>query len=157
MEASTWALESRSFCVLTSTLPPAFVAALIHLSSYKAVLEECWSCTRRSLLRIHHLKMPSRHCWTSSGTRYMNGFLLLDANGRVGQDHRCTESHETTNDWVSAGPDGSEVTSPNEKRLVLICEQGGLVLANTWKGAAPTCHTPRSPDDHRIDNRPDWR
>ena len=37
------------------------------------------------------------------------------------------------------------------KRLVLFCEQGGLVLANTWKGAAPTCHTPRSPDDHRID------
>ena len=34
---------------------------------------------------------------------------------------------------------------------VLICEQGGLVIANTWKGAAPTCHTPRSPDDHRID------
>ena len=45
--------------------------------------------------------------------------LLLDANGRVGQDYRCTESHETTNDWVSVGNDGSEVTSPNGKRLGL--------------------------------------
>ena len=49
------------------------------------------------------------------------------------------------------GPDGSEVSSPNGKRLVLICEQGSLVLANTWKGAVPTCHTPRSPEDHRVD------
>ena len=83
---------------LESTLTPAFVAASIHLLSFKAVLEECWSdvgacqvirsCMRRSLLRIHRLKMPSRR---------------------------------------------------------------GLVLANTWKGAAPTCHTPRSPDDHRVD------
>ena len=65
--------------------------------------------------------------------------LLLDANGRVGQDYRCTESHETTNDWVSVGLDGSEVASPNGKRLVLTCEQGRLVLANTWKGAARLC------------------
>ena len=57
-----------------------------------------------------------------------NVVLLLDANGRVGQDYRCTESHETTNEWVSVGPGGSEVTSPNGKRLVLICEQGGLFL-----------------------------
>ena len=32
---------------------------------------------RISLLRIHRKKMPSRHCWTSSGTRYTNGLLLL--------------------------------------------------------------------------------
>ena len=83
--------------------------------------------------------------------RRANVVLLLDANGRLGQDYRCTESHETNERLVSVGPDGSEVTSPNGKRLVLICEQGGLVLANTWNGAAPTCHTPRSPDDHRID------
>ena len=66
--------------------------------------------------------------------------LLVDANGRVGQDYRCTESHETANDWVSVGPDGSEVSSPNGKRLLLICEQGGLVLASTWKEAAPIRH-----------------
>ena len=32
-----------------------------------------------------------------------NMVLLLDANGRVGQDYRCTESHETANEWVSVG------------------------------------------------------
>ena len=37
------------------------------------------------------------------------------------------------------------------KLLLRMGNDGGLVLANTWKGAAPTCHTPRSPDDHRID------
>ena len=61
--------------------------------------------------------------------RRANVVLLLDANGRLGQECRCTESHETTN--VSVGSDGSEVTSPNGKRLVLICKQEGLVLANT--------------------------
>ena len=66
------------------------------------------------------------HEWVVAPPRRANVVLLLDANGRVGQD-------------------------PNRKRLVLICEQGGFVLANTWKGAAPTCHRPRSPDDHRID------
>ena len=112
---------------------------------------------RRSLLRVHRLKRPSRHCWTFSGRmvvappRRANVVLLLDANGRVGQYYRCTESHETANDWVSVGPDGYEVTSPDGKRLVLLCKQGSLVLGNTWTGAAPTCHTPRSPEDHRID------
>ena len=95
------------------------------------------------------------HEWIVAPPRRANVVLLLDANGRVGQDYKCTECHETANDWVSVGPDASEVTSPNGKRLVLICEQGGLVLADTWKdtwkGAAPTCHTPRSPEDHRID------
>ena len=91
------------------------------------------------------------HEWVVAPPRRANVVLLLDANGRVGQDYRCSESHETANDWVSVGPDGSEVTSPNGKRLVLICEQGGLVLPNTWPGAAPTFYTPRSPEDHRVE------
>ena len=110
--------------------------------------------------------------WVVAPSRRAGVVLLLDANGRVGRGYRCAESHGRANDWVLVGPDGSEVTSPNGKRLVLICEQGGLVLANTWEGAAPTCHTPRSPEDHRVDfvalgagktpkhhgcNRPGWR
>ena len=71
------------------------------------------------------------HEWVVAPPRRANVVLLLDANGRVGQDYRCTESHETANDWVLVSPDGSEVTSPNGKRLVLICEQGGLVPYTT--------------------------
>ena len=47
------------------------------------------------------------HEWVVAPPRRANVVLLLDANGRVGQDYRCTESHETANDWVSVGPDGS--------------------------------------------------
>ena len=107
------------------------------------VLVRCWSLPGNQEL---HEKML--HDWVVVPPRRAIVGLLVDANGRVGQDYRCTESHETANDWVSVGPDGSEVSSPNGKRLVLICEQGGLVLASTWKEAAS--HTPRSPDDHRI-------
>ena len=59
------------------------------------------------------------HEWAVAPSRCANVVLLLDAKGRVVQDYRCTGSHETTNDWVSVTPDGSEVTSPNGKRLVL--------------------------------------
>ena len=37
--------------------------------------------------------------WVVAPPRRANVVLLLDANDRVGQDYRCTESHETTNDW----------------------------------------------------------
>ena len=46
------------------------------------------------------------HEWIVAPSRRANAVLLLDANGRVGQDYRCTESRETANDWVSVGPDG---------------------------------------------------
>ena len=39
------------------------------------------------------------HEWVVAPPRRANVVLLLDANGRVGQYYRCTESHETANDW----------------------------------------------------------
>ena len=41
------------------------------------------------------------HEWVVAPPRRANVVLLQDANGRVGQDYRCTESHEMANDWVS--------------------------------------------------------
>ena len=78
---------------------------------------------RRSLLRFSPLEdaeptlldlfWNTLHYWVVAPPRRANVVLLLDANGRVGQDYRCTQSHGTADDWVLVGPDGSEVTSPN--------------------------------------------